>query len=499
MFSCVSSQVRSRVLSLLAGVWLLPMAADAKTLYVNAATGNDSTTYAANSEASPWRTIGRAAWGSANREQRVSSEAAAAGDIVLVAAGTYTTVATNNRFEVSLYSQNAGTAAAPVTYRAVGEVRIEQSGRGAVLGSYQQDYIIWDGFTIDESRALSVADTGPVTVQGCTGCQLLNLTIVGNGTDGNRMDNHTGIRVEASEDIVIRGNRIRNVYTGSNRNNGAGIMTYSSYRMTIENNEISDCGAGVFLKGGPYRQPAGTTIRYNYIHRTGTGNYAQNTADGAAIALHAGAPGTAAAPVLVYQNVLANGAFAAVRIWGFDGVSPTTNPMHVKVINNTIVNMPKGVYLDSLPVANAQHLVVNNIIVGAAEVMSYNTQSGSASDTSRVVFARNVGTGATWAIVPVDNRRNLAQWQAATGQDAGSLETDPQFAGAADLRLAAGSPARTVGRAVYGIGGGDGTVVPAGAYITGNEAIGPGGSNPNPNPGSGLPTAPRNLRITGAN
>jgi hypothetical protein len=31
--------------------------ADAKTLYVNAASGNDAVSFAANSEATPWRTL----------------------------------------------------------------------------------------------------------------------------------------------------------------------------------------------------------------------------------------------------------------------------------------------------------------------------------------------------------------------------------------------------------------------------------------------------------
>ena len=59
------------------------------TLYVNGATGNDSTTYSNNDSANPWATIGRAAWGSTDRSDPNSEEAAAAGDTVLVAAGTY--------------------------------------------------------------------------------------------------------------------------------------------------------------------------------------------------------------------------------------------------------------------------------------------------------------------------------------------------------------------------------------------------------------------------
>jgi hypothetical protein len=60
-----------------------------RTLYVNSATGNDAVSYLQNSEATPWRTIGRAAWGSANRSTPNQAEAARAGDTVLIASGTY--------------------------------------------------------------------------------------------------------------------------------------------------------------------------------------------------------------------------------------------------------------------------------------------------------------------------------------------------------------------------------------------------------------------------
>ena len=497
MFAYVSfkaERARRSVLPLLFSLLLLPMAADAKNLYVNAATGNDATTYANNGPSNPWRTIGRAAWGSTNREARVGTEAARAGDIVLVAAGTYTTPGTGDRSVPALYTHNEGSAGNPIIFRAEGTVRLTLSGTGPTIGSFDRDYIVWDGFTIDEAQARSVSDTGPVVAWFCTGCQFLNLTIIGNGDDFGRGDNHAGIRLEQSDDILIRGNRIRNVYSATNRNNGAGIMTYSSHRLTIEHNEISECGAGVFLKGGPYRAPSGSLIRYNYIHNVGTGNYSQGTADGAAIALHAGATGTAAAPILVYQNILTNGAQAGVRIWGFDGVNPQNNPMHIKVVNNTIDGMPIGVYVDARPVPNATHLVANNVVTRATEVFAYNTQGHDPGDKTRVEFTRNLGTGQTWAIVPVENRRNLADWRSTTNQDLGSVQTDPLYVSGSDYHLTGGSPARSVGRAVFGIGGADGAVVPAGAYITGNESIGAGGVT-----APGLPTAPRNLRITGGN
>ena len=62
---------------------LFPFCAEAKTLYVAQTTGNDSVTYAENSSARPWATLGRAAWGSTNRSSPNASQAAQAGDTVL--------------------------------------------------------------------------------------------------------------------------------------------------------------------------------------------------------------------------------------------------------------------------------------------------------------------------------------------------------------------------------------------------------------------------------
>ena len=122
--------VRHLFLALVAALVWPSTAAEAKNLYVNATAGNDATSYATNGPNAPWRTIGRAAWGSTNRDARVSSEAARAGDVVLVAAGTYSTVATNQRATPSLYTQNQGTPGNPIVFRADGLVTITQSGVG---------------------------------------------------------------------------------------------------------------------------------------------------------------------------------------------------------------------------------------------------------------------------------------------------------------------------------------------------------------------------------
>jgi hypothetical protein len=76
---------------------LLSISADAKTLYVDGATGDDSVTWAQNGPSNPWRTLTRATWGSTNPNARVAAQAAQAGDTVIIAAGTYSAPGTNTR------------------------------------------------------------------------------------------------------------------------------------------------------------------------------------------------------------------------------------------------------------------------------------------------------------------------------------------------------------------------------------------------------------------
>jgi nitrous oxidase accessory protein NosD len=493
---CLAGRALKQGGLILAGVLICaPPLAEAKTLYVNGASGNDNTTYAANGPSSPWRTIGRASWGSTNREARVGSEAAQAGDIVLVAAGTYAVAGANSRNVPAYYTQNEGTASSPITFRADGVVNLTlSSGRGSVIGSSYRNYIVWDGFTIHEASAPSVPDTGPVTLWGCTGCVLQNLDINGNGSDNNRMDNHTGIRIEQSHNIVIRGNRIQNVFNGANQNNGAGVQVYSSGAVVFEHNEIFNTGSGIFLKGGPNQGIDYFTIRYNLFHDI----------QGNAVAVHAGAPNRPEAPVRIYQNVMRSVGEAAVKIWIFDGTDPNNNPLNAKIVNNTIDNCRYAVWVTHNLLPNSGHVFRNNVVSNIGEwVMAY---GGSTTNLIKSNFDSEHNlyyNYQTFGTVGAANR-SLSQWQSTFGQDAASpasLNANPLYVNGSgyDYRLQASSPARNAGRDFLDLDGdgGTGDAITMGAYITGNEVIGlstSGGGSPGGGGGSG-PSAPTGLRF----
>lgn len=160
------------------------------TLYVNAATGLDSRTYAqAQSSATPWLTIGRACWGSTNDPNSVNAGTAAqAGDTVSVAAGTYwenglTLAQGADRFTVALNPANSGTVGNPITFQGAGDVyiRLLLDARGPMIGSNGRDYIYWDNFIIDDYYGGSLNDTGPVSLYNCASCHVTNSEVIALG------------------------------------------------------------------------------------------------------------------------------------------------------------------------------------------------------------------------------------------------------------------------------------------------------------------------------
>lgn len=477
---------RHGLMALVAALVIAPVAADAKTLFVNAATGNDATSYAANSESSPWRSIGRAAWGSTNRSAPNANEGARAGDVVIIAAGTYTTVGNQTgggfgRQDVAYNPVNNGTASNPIRFECDGLCVLTYSaGAGPMIGAMDRNYIEWSGFSLTEATAPTRQDTGPVTFFRAVGGSLENsvLTGVANWTSRNG-DNYTGVRLEDASGVRIANNRIRDFGGLTGDRNHAGVESYRSYPILIENNEITNCGSGIYLKGTASNSNIQSVIvRFNVFRLNRW-------------ALHVlQLPMTAAQPALFYQNVFDGNREAGLWINAFD--NNQYDAKYVRFFNNTLVNNPAGMasYNWQAFPTNANFLWANNIVAGSGvRVRMDNTNDAQNLSPTTHALDRNVY--ASESFQTGGSSRSLSYLRG-FGQEANSLVANPGFVGATDYRLSPSSPARTVGRALYGIGGATGSVVPAGAYITGNEIIGPGGGG-----STGLPSAPRGLRITG--
>jgi hypothetical protein len=448
----------------------------AKTLYVDAATGNDATTYANNGTGAKWATIGRAAWGSTDRAAPSTSQAAQAGDTVYITAGTYTTAGPNSRYDPAYNPANSGTADNPITFDAVGTVTLTLSSSvGPVIGAYQRDYIIWKGFTINEANAISASDTGPVVFWESHNSKILNSTITGRGNI-NRGDNYTGVRIEDSQNITVKNNTISN-FGPAEGHNSACIMTYTSGGLLIENNDISGCGSSVFLKANTYvgiptgnGHMATNIINKNYIHDAPGG-----------INLHRTHQTTGQHRVT--QNIFKNltGVEGAVYLFVFGDAE--SDPNNSKVVNNTIINTPYPFGVGTQLTNPTGNIFWNNIIhtaTGGAIRISWSNNNYASIAEAQHDFEHNVYynvangiTGESVASVSIANLKSVYSQDSA---NPATITDDPLFTNYAGgvYTLQGGSPALTLGIDILDLDGDSSTTdtVPAGAYITGSETIG---------------------------
>ncbi len=433
-------------------------AQSANSLYVDINNPNcsDSISKSNVTESNPWCSIGRAAWGSTERNSPNSSQAAGPGDTVIIKPGIYWTNGGNGRFDVALNPVNNGNANNPITFRGEGlvYVRMIQGPRGPMIGCNSRSYIIWDNFQIDDYYGGSTSDTGPIHFGG-THCQLLNSDIKGHpgsyyhgyATFGA---NYRGVSFEYGHFNIIKNNRIYNFTGGQNE---AGIMMYNSDDNIIENNEIYNNGVGIFVKGyhnwngtGPFQ--ARNVIRNNLLY----GN------------THSSIRVLGANDTKVYQNVMYN---CGVGLWA--GFFNSTRSLFV---NNTVSNCNVGILSQGNELEDVSFY--NNVINSSshAAIVTSNDISDQDVEYNRNIYFNNQRMLCNdWAGGCA--AANLSQFQV-LGKDPDSLEVNPLFvdANSRNFRLQASSPALALGRSILSIHGASGQTIPAGAYITGNEVIG---------------------------
>lgn len=446
---------------LVALVCAMPVVTDAKTLYVNGATGSDAITYAANDENNPWRTIGRAAWGSTTRSLPNAMQAAQAGDTVLIAAGTYSISHTAADYTDIAYNPvNSGTAGSYIRFRGVGTVTLQNSGSGPLIGANGRHYIEWDNFTIYEQNALPTYRGGSyaygvVTVNSSDYSRILSLKLYGHVLALG--DVHYAIFLSGSSTgTLVKNNYISGfvkdtLFIGSD--NGGGIMTYGTSDTIIENNEITGCGGAIYSKnahgGDGYRH----IIRYNLLYGNYKGVLLQEVHD-----------------AKVYQNVIRNGIGDSIGVkLQYERV------LRAIIANNTFANLQAAWYgnvgtgVDSW----SDNLFQNNLIYNASagvEFQSSTVFSGLAS------FHRNNYYNVNrWR--HGSDYTSLDRWQTVSGSpDQGSSISNPLFVDAANwnFHLQGGSPVLTLGVDLLDLNGDGSTVdtIPAGAYVIGNEVIG---------------------------
>jgi hypothetical protein len=259
-------------------------------------------------------------------------------------------------------------------------------------------------------------------------------------------------------------------------------MVYDSSNLIIENNELWDAGWVVYLKG--FRNlginNSGHIVRNNMFRDAGGALRMFVTWD-----------------AKVYKNIFKNISGSVINIADYSSGYPrnldivnntfynngyafnpriSANQTGIRIYNNIASNSSRGIWSEQLTVANAS----NKSIID----FKYNNYYNSASHAEI--------TGGTFS---------FDTWKTATGQDSAtppSLSTDPRFANVSqnDFRLAADSPCINAGIDILDLNGNGSITDPIsiGAYITGNEVIGPTGGASPPTPDAGI-APPTGLRI----
>lgn len=449
------------------------------TLYVSTG-GNDSRTYVeAQTEGTPWKTLGRACWGSTTRGSPNTSECAQAGDTVVLANGTYALTGSgltttgwggpSSRVTPLYTPAVTGTIGNPITFQiAPGavvtlETVTTAAAGGPVIGtSGSKNYIIWNGFTLNEATAMRTSDTSNVTFGIGNHCEAWNLKLTGSDTS-DAEGNHIAMRWEFHQDGRAYNNLMHDYRTnGELGGNQQGIQLYSSSRCIFEHNEIYNVGTGIDLKGwenSPGTSVTGNIVRYNYIHDCGQ-------AGSATAGILCGGAGVEA---LIYQNILVGKAAYAsqcgILCFGYPATANTLQvPLDCDIYNNVVVGYERGLSYEQGQLYWQGIRMWNNIVSGC----DYGVMSEAADEPGDTNHEHNTyfNSGHASFVNFAGNTYNLAGWQGLTpNQDNVSplgLTSDPQFTGSV-YKLGVGSPCRDSGRTFAG-----GTVH-RGAYTTDAE------------------------------
>jgi len=435
---------------------------------------NDVTvTYDTNSESTPWCTLGRAAWGQVTRPIMVpppNSEAARAGDVVIIREGTYhTTESSNHRLRPLYTPANSGNAVdGYITFKGVGGVILtsptdnDHTTGEAIFGTDDShSYIKFDGFTVNQEDINWRVSSGVVNIWGnyitISNCDIKGIyTVFPNG------DIHNAIFLGGGQplhDIIIENNKLHGI-TGSSSRNDAVITVYETGNIEIRNNEIYDSFTGIHLKRSQGYYIDNVNIHHNLFYNN----------SGESIVLKAPIGGKA------YQNIIRDGD-NAINFFNYLDNNPN-RPANFFVVNNVFDELEKAVYFKggvNCPNMDSNHFK-NNIATNAGEIVC-NEQCPDPNDVQPDSVDFDYNMYFQFTDFANTNPFDFSTWRTTYNQDSNSMvNVDPEYFDEAsdDFRLSPGSPARDRGPDILDLDNDGNTteLINLGAYVTGDEIIG---------------------------
>jgi hypothetical protein len=386
-------------------LWLLLacLAASARgaTYYVDddGSNGNDG------SSAHPWQTL------------QYAADRVAAGDTVVVRAGTYA------GFVTGWDSALSGTAGNPVTFRAEAGVTI--TGRNArtadAINLEGSSYMVIDGFAI-------LNPSGNITRAGVRSVENHHVTIRNCRIDGM---GRWGILTGHTDDALIENNHCSN----SQAENGI-YVSNACVRPVVRGNTLHHNNAnGLHMNGdesmGGNGIITGALVEKNIIYENGAAGGSGINGDGLRDSV-------------IRNNLLYSNHASGISLYRIDAAQSAANNV---IVNNTVVMAANGRWCLNIVNGSTGNVVFNNILWHAGTRGSINiaadSLTGFKSDYNVVkdLFSANDG----------DSFLTLAQWRTATGQDAHSRIATPAEvfvdSGANDYHLKEGSSAVDAGTA----------------------------------------------------
>lgn len=381
---------------------------------------------------------------------------ASAGDTVYFRGGTYK-VGLGTGDTPALNPSNSGTSESPILFQAyTGETPVmngttdESHDNSICIGSHNQNYIIWDGFTVQADNGVKMGTVQFDTTQGCI---LRNCIVNGGTTLIPTNDNRETLRIDYSNNITVQYCIFYNARADDDYNDIGAIKMYNDDGVIIEYCEMYDNTHGVYAK----RSVDNLTVRYNFIHDNKLafrGNIYQIDSE----------PRNSDT-IKIYHNVFANNSYTGIAWDVGDVVGTDPHSNDCEFYNNTIYNSVRGISYPQNESGHG-HVIYNNIIVNNTSVELNGMFSADLDECDHNQF----GTDAlkiTMRLYGTNQQTytSLASWQSSgelTGggnPGSGSLVSDPKFVNLsgsldelADFALDAASPCKGAGRSGVDMG-----------------------------------------------